>query len=97
MKCVFETGSTDCICYATAGSNDPVTSALHIIVGKYSSPYLQYDKAYLAMYVYLWLCKFIFSICKLGLSAIAVYLVIYLFIVQQGHYYIYCFPLDVMT
>ncbi|KTF86437.1 hypothetical protein cypCar_00021938 [Cyprinus carpio] len=33
MKCVFETGSTDCICYATVGSNDPVTSALHIIVG----------------------------------------------------------------
>ncbi|KTF74294.1 hypothetical protein cypCar_00027800, partial [Cyprinus carpio] len=26
-------GSTDCICYATVGSNDPVTSALHIVVG----------------------------------------------------------------
>ncbi|RXM27958.1 Ceramide kinase [Acipenser ruthenus] len=26
-------GSTDCICYATVGVNDPVTSALHIIVG----------------------------------------------------------------
>ncbi|MGH0136596.1 UNVERIFIED_CONTAM: hypothetical protein FKN15_058514 [Acipenser sinensis] len=25
--------STDCICYATVGVNDPVTSALHIIVG----------------------------------------------------------------
>ncbi|XP_037538985.1 ceramide kinase [Nematolebias whitei] len=25
--------STDCICFATVGSNDPVTSALHIIVG----------------------------------------------------------------
>ncbi len=51
MKCVFETGSTDCVCYATLGSNDPVTSALHIIVGKYSSPYLHDEKAYLAMYV----------------------------------------------
>ncbi|XP_051544712.1 ceramide kinase-like [Myxocyprinus asiaticus] len=26
-------GSTDCVCYATVGSNDPVTSALHIVVG----------------------------------------------------------------
>ncbi|KAM7366994.1 hypothetical protein PAMP_014924 [Pampus punctatissimus] len=26
-------GSTDCICFATVGTNDPVTSALHIIVG----------------------------------------------------------------
>ncbi|XP_054845329.1 ceramide kinase isoform X2 [Eublepharis macularius] len=26
-------GSTDCICYATVGINDPVTSALHIILG----------------------------------------------------------------
>uniref|UniRef100_UPI00398EB493 ceramide kinase isoform X3 n=1 Tax=Pristiophorus japonicus TaxID=55135 RepID=UPI00398EB493 len=26
-------GSTDCICYATVGVNDPVTSALHIIIG----------------------------------------------------------------
>lgn len=97
MKCVFETGSTDCVCFATVGSNDPVTSALHIVVGKYSSLYLQYDTAYLAMYVYLCLCKFLVSICMLGLSAIAVYVVIYLFIVQQGHYYSYYFPLDVMT
>lgn len=34
MKCACETGSTDCICYATVGSNDPVTSALHIVVGE---------------------------------------------------------------
>lgn len=27
-------GSTDCICFATVGTNDPVTSALHIIVGE---------------------------------------------------------------
>uniref|UniRef100_A0A8D2J3S6 Ceramide kinase C-terminal domain-containing protein n=1 Tax=Varanus komodoensis TaxID=61221 RepID=A0A8D2J3S6_VARKO len=26
-------GSTDCICFATVGTNDPVTSALHIIIG----------------------------------------------------------------
>ncbi|KAK6301179.1 hypothetical protein J4Q44_G00292770 [Coregonus suidteri] len=30
---VWYPGSTDCICYATVGINDPVTSALHIIVG----------------------------------------------------------------
>ncbi|XP_051547542.1 ceramide kinase isoform X2 [Myxocyprinus asiaticus] len=30
---IIPAGSTDCICYATVGSNDPVTSALHIIVG----------------------------------------------------------------
>ncbi|KAJ4925007.1 hypothetical protein JOQ06_003954 [Pogonophryne albipinna] len=29
----FLTWSTDCICFATVGTNDPVTSALHIIVG----------------------------------------------------------------
>lgn len=28
------TGSTDCICFATVGTNDAVTSALHIIVGE---------------------------------------------------------------
>lgn len=27
-------GSTDCVCFATVGVNDPVTSALHIVVGK---------------------------------------------------------------
>ncbi|MEE6481170.1 hypothetical protein FKM82_012774 [Ascaphus truei] len=26
-------GSTDCVCFATVGANDPVTSALHIIIG----------------------------------------------------------------
>ncbi|XP_076152412.1 ceramide kinase [Alosa pseudoharengus] len=30
---IIPAGSTDCICYATVGANDPVTSALHIIVG----------------------------------------------------------------
>ncbi|XP_060759042.1 ceramide kinase [Neoarius graeffei] len=30
---IIPAGSTDCICYATVGSNDPVTSALHIVVG----------------------------------------------------------------
>uniref|UniRef100_A0A8D0HP51 Ceramide kinase n=1 Tax=Sphenodon punctatus TaxID=8508 RepID=A0A8D0HP51_SPHPU len=30
---IIPAGSTDCICYATVGINDPVTSALHIIVG----------------------------------------------------------------
>ncbi|XP_056271635.1 ceramide kinase-like [Pseudoliparis swirei] len=30
---VIPAGSTDCICFATVGANDPVTSALHIIVG----------------------------------------------------------------
>ncbi|XP_066525724.1 ceramide kinase [Hoplias malabaricus] len=30
---IIPAGSTDCICYATMGSNDPVTAALHIIVG----------------------------------------------------------------
>lgn len=32
--CLFVPGSTDCICFATVGTNDPVTSALHIIVGE---------------------------------------------------------------
>ena len=27
-------GSTDCVCYATVGVVDPITSALHIIIGK---------------------------------------------------------------
>ncbi|XP_067347054.1 ceramide kinase isoform X1 [Channa argus] len=30
---IIPAGSTDCICFATNGTNDPVTSALHIIVG----------------------------------------------------------------
>ncbi|XP_023693330.2 ceramide kinase-like isoform X1 [Paramormyrops kingsleyae] len=30
---IIPAGSTDCICYASVGTNDPVTSALHIIVG----------------------------------------------------------------
>ncbi|KAM4618532.1 ceramide kinase-like isoform 1-T1 [Polymixia lowei] len=30
---IIPAGSTDCICFATVGANDPVTSALHIIVG----------------------------------------------------------------
>ncbi|XP_034983817.1 ceramide kinase isoform X1 [Zootoca vivipara] len=30
---IIPAGSTDCICYSTVGINDPVTSALHIIVG----------------------------------------------------------------
>ncbi|XP_030072275.1 ceramide kinase isoform X2 [Microcaecilia unicolor] len=30
---IIPAGSTDCICYATVGINDPVTSALHIIIG----------------------------------------------------------------
>lgn len=30
----FPTGSTDCICFATVGTNDAVTSALHIILGE---------------------------------------------------------------
>ncbi|XP_054845328.1 ceramide kinase isoform X1 [Eublepharis macularius] len=30
---IIPAGSTDCICYATVGINDPVTSALHIILG----------------------------------------------------------------
>lgn len=33
---IIPAGSTDCICYATVGSNDPVTSALHIVVDKRS-------------------------------------------------------------
>ncbi|XP_071260769.1 ceramide kinase-like isoform X2 [Salvelinus alpinus] len=32
---IISAGSTDCICYATAGINDPVTSALHVIVGDF--------------------------------------------------------------
>ncbi|XP_077373867.1 uncharacterized protein LOC144016521 isoform X1 [Festucalex cinctus] len=31
---IIPAGSTDCICFATVGTNDPVTSALHIIVGQ---------------------------------------------------------------
>ncbi|KAL0962782.1 hypothetical protein UPYG_G00345370, partial [Umbra pygmaea] len=30
---IIPAGSTDCICYATTGTNDPVTSALHVIMG----------------------------------------------------------------
>ncbi|XP_061617677.1 ceramide kinase isoform X1 [Phyllopteryx taeniolatus] len=30
---IIPAGSTDCICFATVGTNDAVTSALHIIVG----------------------------------------------------------------
>ncbi|XP_067915234.1 ceramide kinase isoform X4 [Heterodontus francisci] len=30
---IIPAGSTDCICYTTVGVNDPMTSALHIIVG----------------------------------------------------------------
>ncbi|XP_019947948.2 ceramide kinase isoform X2 [Paralichthys olivaceus] len=30
---IIPAGSTDCICFATVGTSDPVTSALHIIVG----------------------------------------------------------------
>lgn len=30
---IIPAGSTDCICYTTVGSNDPVTSALHMVVG----------------------------------------------------------------
>uniref|UniRef100_A0AAQ4RV87 DAGKc domain-containing protein n=1 Tax=Gasterosteus aculeatus aculeatus TaxID=481459 RepID=A0AAQ4RV87_GASAC len=30
---IIPAGSTDCICFATVGANDPVTSALHVIVG----------------------------------------------------------------
>ncbi|KAG9477778.1 hypothetical protein GDO78_012997 [Eleutherodactylus coqui] len=30
---IIPAGSTDCVCFATMGSNDPVTSALHIIIG----------------------------------------------------------------
>uniref|UniRef100_A0A8D0AT19 Ceramide kinase n=1 Tax=Sander lucioperca TaxID=283035 RepID=A0A8D0AT19_SANLU len=30
---IIPAGSTDCICFATVGTNDPVTSTLHIIVG----------------------------------------------------------------
>ncbi|KAK1207395.1 CERK1 kinase, partial [Pygoscelis papua] len=30
---IIPAGSTDCICYSTIGISDPVTSALHIIVG----------------------------------------------------------------
>ncbi|XP_064198068.1 ceramide kinase-like [Anguilla rostrata] len=32
---IIPAGSTDCICYATVGTNDPATSALHVIVGDY--------------------------------------------------------------
>lgn len=37
MSCciVPTTGSTDCVCYATVGVIDPVTSALHIIIGEF--------------------------------------------------------------
>ncbi|XP_075455911.1 ceramide kinase isoform X2 [Ascaphus truei] len=30
---IIPAGSTDCVCFATVGANDPVTSALHIIIG----------------------------------------------------------------
>ncbi|XP_067403013.1 ceramide kinase-like [Emydura macquarii macquarii] len=30
---IIPAGSTDCICFATVGTNDPITSALHIIIG----------------------------------------------------------------
>uniref|UniRef100_A0A493TEI9 Ceramide kinase n=2 Tax=Anas TaxID=8835 RepID=A0A493TEI9_ANAPP len=30
---IIPAGSTDCVCYSTVGISDPVTSALHIIVG----------------------------------------------------------------
>ncbi|XP_069065381.1 ceramide kinase-like isoform X2 [Pleurodeles waltl] len=30
---IIPAGSTDCICFATVGINDPMTSALHIIIG----------------------------------------------------------------
>lgn len=30
---IIPAGSTDCVCFATMGINDPVTSALHIILG----------------------------------------------------------------
>ncbi|XP_073446982.1 ceramide kinase-like isoform X2 [Dendrobates tinctorius] len=30
---IIPAGSTDCVCFATMGINDPVTSALHIIIG----------------------------------------------------------------
>ncbi|XP_030638566.1 ceramide kinase [Chanos chanos] len=30
---IIPAGSTDCICFATVGTNDPVTSALHIVIG----------------------------------------------------------------
>ncbi|XP_056305527.1 ceramide kinase family protein [Danio aesculapii] len=30
---VIPAGSTDCVCFTTVGINDPVTSALHIIIG----------------------------------------------------------------
>ncbi|MEQ2295173.1 hypothetical protein AMECASPLE_011387 [Ameca splendens] len=35
---IIPAGSTDCICFATVGTNDPITSALHIIVGQSQSP-----------------------------------------------------------
>ncbi|XP_037837236.1 ceramide kinase isoform X2 [Kryptolebias marmoratus] len=30
---IIPAGSTDCVCFATVGTNDPITSALHIVVG----------------------------------------------------------------
>ncbi|XP_062979104.1 ceramide kinase-like [Elgaria multicarinata webbii] len=30
---IIPAGSTDCVCFATVGTNDPITSALHIIIG----------------------------------------------------------------
>lgn len=34
-SCLISTaGSTDCVCYATVGVIDPVTSALHVIIGE---------------------------------------------------------------
>ncbi|XP_026567407.1 ceramide kinase-like isoform X2 [Pseudonaja textilis] len=30
---IIPAGSTDCVCFATVGTNDPITSALHIVIG----------------------------------------------------------------
>uniref|UniRef100_A0A8D0H331 DAGKc domain-containing protein n=1 Tax=Sphenodon punctatus TaxID=8508 RepID=A0A8D0H331_SPHPU len=30
---IIPAGSTNCVCFATVGINDPVTSTLHIIIG----------------------------------------------------------------
>uniref|UniRef100_H3ASF1 DAGKc domain-containing protein n=1 Tax=Latimeria chalumnae TaxID=7897 RepID=H3ASF1_LATCH len=35
---IIPAGSTDCICFATVGVNDPMTSALHIIVASTAPP-----------------------------------------------------------
>lgn len=34
LDLVSVVGSTDCVCFATVGVIDPITSALHIIVGE---------------------------------------------------------------